>query len=64
MDIIGGGRNTVIQQIVLHKPLIIVDICIVNDEERLLAGSFGREGQERKDLLLARCNPTNAIIIP
>ena len=50
----------VIQRIVLHYGRIIVDICIVNDEERQLTGSFGREGRNNKDVIprmLLYCNP-------
>ena len=48
----------VIQRIVLHYGRIIVDFCIVNEKERQLAGSFGREGRNNKG-----CNPTNAFIL-
>ena len=45
-------------RIVLRFPSTIIDFCIVNDDERQLAGSFGREGRNNKG-----CNPTNAFIL-
>ena len=50
--------TTVKAEIVLISGVEMLHLCIVNEKERQLAGSFGREGRNNKG-----CNPTNAFIL-